>query len=77
MGTSLDHTNASSAVIEAVADREGVDQTYLAGPPLYESIDVDALDTICQFAPILVSFKFHGYIITVDSENNVEVIDAP
>jgi len=60
------------AVIEAVADEKGVDPRNIIDP-LFESIDPDALNTICQNNPVEVSFEYHGYRVTVDSEHNVDL----
>lgn len=68
-------------VVEAVADREGVEPADL--PPLYEWIDPDALDDL--FAPTnhrpglmgQLTFRYCGYLVTVfnDGELGVEIED--
>jgi hypothetical protein len=67
---------ASTAVIEAVADREGTNKADLPGPVLFEAIDPDALNALCRNDSVRVSFNCHGYLVTVDSENNVELTAA-
>jgi|AntRauTorcE11898_2_1112593.scaffolds.fasta_scaffold14106_3 hypothetical protein len=72
----------SQAVIEAVADREGVDPVNLS-IPLYDTIDPDALDTIVQGredgteSSIRVEFTYYGYSIAVSAGDSVQVLDAP
>ena len=73
----------SHAVVEAVADREGVDVTELEPPafePLYSVVDPDALDAV--FAPThdggqratgSVTFEYEGYTVTVDSDGTVDL----
>lgn len=73
MDTLSAEKKASTAVIEAVADREGVEKTDLAGPVLFEAIDPGALNRICRNDSVQVSFEYRGYFVTVDSENNVEL----
>lgn len=67
--------DASMAVVQQVAERASVDATAL--PPLYESIDPDALDAI--FASTTagtsrsgrVEFTYAGYRVTVCSDDGV------
>lgn len=64
------------AVVEAVAAVSGRDATDL--PPLYESVDADALNTLFDPAgvdsdrPMSVSFTYVGYGVRVDRDG-VEV----
>lgn len=69
----------SLAVIEAVADREGVDPTDL-DRSLFEVIDPDALDAVIRSdaggrapSPLRVTFHYHGYEVTVSSDGQVEL----
>lgn len=63
------HTNISpdepisSQIVEAVADSKDTKQTEL--PPLYDTIDPDALDIIVQEDSITVSFQYAGYAVEV------------
>jgi hypothetical protein len=62
--------NVSAAVVEAVAEAEGVSPMELQ-PPLHYSVDVDALDEL--FRPRrnagdgnpVISFVYAGYVVTV------------
>lgn len=64
---------ASEAVVVTVADRAGVDPIAL--PPLYDSIDADALDKIFRDdRPGRVSFSYAGYEVTVCGRDQVTVI---
>jgi len=56
----------------AVADREGVDKTEL--PPLYDTIDPYVLDTLFRNGSGNVVFEYCEYMVTVDHEENVEVV---
>lgn len=69
----------SGAVVEAVADREGVDPANVH-PPLYSVIDTDALDAI--FASTHgnsrhtigeITFQYCGYSVTVDDSGTVTI----
>lgn len=62
----------SAAVATAVADREGVDPTELE-PPLFDVVDVDALDSVFHADTGTVSFEYAGYQVTVDNEATVEL----
>ncbi len=64
----------SMAVIEAVAAREGVDPTTLTDP-LCEAIDPEALNTMCRTSTVRVTFEYHGYLITIDGDNQVDLIE--
>ena len=77
--------SASHAVIEAVAEREGIDITELEPPqfePLYTVVDPDALDRIFDRADDetasingVVQFTYAGYDVSVHSDGRVEVSD--
>ena len=64
------------AILDAVADREGVDVLEL--PPLGHVIDTDALSTVLADAsgPVTVSFRYEGSEITVDDHGRVQVDDV-
>ncbi|WP_254862917.1 HalOD1 output domain-containing protein [Halovivax gelatinilyticus] len=71
----------SQAVIEAVAEKEGIDVTDVEPPefePLYAVIDPEALDSL--FEPTVggterpigtVSFEYAGHHVTVYSDGRV------
>lgn len=65
------------AVVQEVAEREGVDAMEL-DRPLYEAIDPDALDRLVRSlgggpsaSRFSVSFAYHGYGVTVWSDGVV------
>jgi hypothetical protein len=71
-------TSPSVAVIEAVADVAGCEQTEL--DPLYDSVDPDALDTIIEGdrqtvldGMTTVTFTLAGYEVTVYADGEVAV----
>ena len=66
---------AAMAVIKAVADKVGIDPVDLTDP-LSDAIDPDALDAVCRYSSAHVTFEYHGYFVTVDSTNQVELSDA-
>jgi hypothetical protein len=65
----------SLTVVNCVADRESVDVATL--PPLYESIDPDALDKLIEregYSPFVqVQFEYHGYDVTVGRDGVVRL----
>lgn len=67
-------TRPSTAVVRAVAAREGVTPTEL-DRSLYNAVNPDALDTLFNESDGSVTFRFHGYIVTLDSEGDVELTE--
>lgn len=71
----------SRAVIEAVAEREGVEPVDLT-VPLYEAIDPDALDTLLQESSMTsgasprIEFTYDGYDVIVTATGLVQVSGA-
>jgi len=62
----------ASAVVEAVAERRGVDSTDL--PPIYDAIGPDILEVLHEADPgsdQRVTFKYAGYTITVDADGSI------
>jgi len=59
----------SDAAVAAIAEAEGVAPTELA-PPLYESVDPEALDDLFSvpLGDVRVSFVHREYEVTVRSE---------
>ena len=55
----------AGAIAAAVAETKGVAPESL--PPLYESIDPDALDAVVATSDAVVSFRFADHAITVES----------
>ncbi|WP_158058713.1 HalOD1 output domain-containing protein [Halorussus halophilus] len=65
---------ASKQVVDAVAAEEGVSPHELA-KPLYEVVNTDALNdffagpTDGGSAPIQITFEYHGYEVSVESDD--------
>lgn len=60
----------SLAVVEEVAKAK--DTPPLDLPPLYESIDTDALNMLMRnSSDCQVTFKYTGYVVSVTEENEV------
>jgi hypothetical protein len=62
----------SVAVVEAVADREGVAPEDLQ-TPLYERLNPEALDSLFRGSSGSVTFEYLEYVVTVDSTGTVEL----
>ncbi|MHB9287038.1 HalOD1 output domain-containing protein [Halobacteriales archaeon Cl-PHB] len=62
----------STAVVRAVADREGVDPIDLE-QPLYAVVDSEALDDLFSTAEGSVTFEYHGYVVTAHSDGTVDL----
>lgn len=75
----------TTSIVGAVADAEGVELTKLGRPPLYDAVDVCALETILFGDPTrlgsstarTVQFSFHGYRVSVDTSGSIRVFEAP
>lgn len=63
---------SSTRIIEAVAAADGVTETEL--PPLYETIDPDALNTVVQDGTT-VSFDYAGYRVEIEGKTEIPVRD--
>jgi hypothetical protein len=77
----MDHgPTASEAVIDAVAGELEVDPLDLQ-TPLYDAIDPDELNALLDGAerpgrsPVEVTFRYHGYAVTVDSDGAVTLAE--
>ena len=72
--------SASEAVIEAVARRAGVDPLDL-DTSLYDVVDPDKLDDLVGGvnrtgrSPVEVTFRYHGYAVTVDGDLTVTLAE--
>lgn len=66
----------STAVIEALAEHEGVPPTEL-DPPLFQSIDLDGLDSLFSDRPgstnAEVVFDYDGRTVTVGADGEVRI----
>lgn len=72
-------TPPTTAVIEAIAQHQGVDPLDLE-QPLYDAINTDGLDSIMGYgegaqAPsdIDIQFSYNGYRVHVSGDGSVEV----
>ena len=77
-GTGL-QSHPSTAVIEAIAEYEGLDPVELE-PPLFEVIDPDALDALVgneesgqAQSDIAVQFTYNQCRVKVSSDGSIEV----
>lgn len=59
--------SATVKVLEAVASRDGRDVAVL--PPLYDTIDPEALDRIVESGAVSVEFTYCGYEVVVEGES--------
>ena len=59
------------AVVERIAEREGVDPLDL--PPLHSSIDPDALAAVVdgRITEAKITFTYCGYEVTVDADRTI------
>lgn len=70
--TAWDETDPTITVAEALAEAEGVEVTKL--PPLFASIDTDALNALLSSAhDVRVSLTHLGYEVVVSGAGEVEV----
>jgi hypothetical protein len=72
--TVADPESPASAVVDAVAGREGVDPTDL--PPLYDSVAPGVLESVGRSDDErgqTVTFEYHGYTVTLDADGTVVV----
>ena len=66
------------AIVEAVADRKGVDPIEL--PPLYDVVDTDGLEGIVdgdRAGSLQVRFTYAGYRVTIESAAEPEITLEP
>jgi len=66
-------TPLSTAVVQAVAEAKGVDQTEVE-TPLAEVIDPEALDSLFRDGTGRVSFRYLGCSVSVEHNGTVEVV---
>lgn len=62
----------TQAVVSALADERGVDETDLE-KPLYEVVDPDALDSLFRKGTGRVTFEYLNHTVSVDHEGRVEI----
>ena len=73
------HANELPLMIaERIAEREDLTSIDLH-PPLYESIDTDALESLLESSDgaVSVSFTYQGYTVHVDGTGSVRLSDPP
>lgn len=65
-------------ILERIANREGVTPIDMH-PPLYQSIDMDALESLLESgdATLSVSFVYRGYTVSVDGSGSVRISECP
>lgn len=70
----IDSSSVSTAVIEAIADVESVEPTEL-DVTLYESVDLDALERLCEGAgeDLVAEFTVEDYRVRVRGSTSVIV----
>lgn len=74
--TERGHESLASRIVDAIAEHTGTDAFSLE-PPLYYSIDVDALERLFRgTSDGVVTFEYEGHRITVDSDGTVTVDGA-
>lgn len=71
----------SVQIVEAVAETAGVDPLEL--PPLYETIDPEAIDALIadseagqSTSPDVIKFAYADHMVTVYGDQTVEVADT-
>jgi hypothetical protein len=74
----------TAVIVEAVAAAEGVDVTDIGAPPLYDVVDVSAIEDSffgpsvtgeCRDSLGSVDFEFRGFRVTVRSDGWVQVAE--
>jgi hypothetical protein len=65
-------TKTSHRVVEALATARDVDPLRL-NPPLYEVVDVEALDRLVKTGVTRVTFTYEGHEVRVDGDGTVAV----
>lgn len=72
-------TNASDAIVTAIAETEGVDPLEM--DPLYDVLDPDALDGLFgsrtdgtpRRGGVCVEFRLNGYTVSLSSDRRIHV----
>ena len=68
----VDKGELTHEVVSAVARAEGVDPADVE-PPLFESVDIDAVESLFRDASGHVTFEYAGYVVTVSSDGDVSL----
>ncbi len=74
MTTDSSNRTPSTAVIQAVAACERVEPVDLM-EPLSEAINPDGLNAVCRASTVHITFEYHGYIVTIDADNQVDLAE--
>lgn len=73
-------------LVEAIAEAEGMSEPDFLSPPLYESVDVGALEKTLfrdseEYDPSrvdgLVRFRYLDYVVTVEGDGRITVYAPP
>jgi len=64
----------SEAVLRAISDFEGIDEAE--EQPLYETVDLDALDDLFRTDSGQVTFRYVDYVVTVTPDGDVRIEPA-
>lgn len=74
-----DGRSPAEAVVEAISNLEGVEPTDL--PPIYESVDVDALDRVVEHrrdhpsSTVGVCFTYYGWNVFLRGDGRIVIGD--
>lgn len=70
--TTVDTADLCSDIVTAIAERTGADPLEM--DPLYDAVDVDAIEAIVGSAEdATVEFAYHGHTVVVDGDGSVTV----
>lgn len=67
----------SMTIVERIAEREGEDPVHL--PPLYDTVDPEALDTLCRpsvAGASQISFTYCGYDVRAHGDGEIEITET-
>lgn len=70
----VDGERISVAIVQEIAAVEGTDPAKL--PPLYDSIDIDALDALVTYSDaqdLTIEFDYDAYTIRVEGASEITV----
>lgn len=74
----------TTTVIEAIAAAEGVDVVAIRDPPLYDVVDIAAIEAGCFGSAVtgkrrdpegVVEFQYYGYRVRISSDGWVTVLE--
>jgi hypothetical protein len=73
---SVEPESISLEIVEKVAKAEGVSPVELT-PPLHQTIDPEALETLCRGTDCSIEFMYLDYLVKVDDVDGVTVEKPP